>query len=169
MSLPTVPRDLVPVAASHYTSLTYDLPAGSTYNGVPVTGVLWAVSTYHDGATCSLHGPTGIVIPDSIPDWVPRPPAAWLALAADMAAEVGLAPEPLPVVAVPLNPSPESQTGPLLNPLPEAIRRLGFGRSKVYEEIAAGNLRVVKVGRRTLIAEAELQRYVQRLVEAGAA
>ena len=99
MSLPTVPRDLVPVAASHYTSLTYDLPAGSTYNGVPVTGVLWAVSTYHDGATCSLHGHTGIVIPDSIPDWVPRPPAAWLALAADMAAEVGLAPEPLPVVA----------------------------------------------------------------------
>lgn len=54
---------------------------------------------------------------------------------------------------------------PLLNPLPEAIRRLGFGRSKVYEEIAAGNLHVVKVGRRTLIAETELQRYVRQLTE----
>lgn len=55
---------------------------------------------------------------------------------------------------------------PLLNPLPEAIRRLGIGRSKVYEEIAAGNLRVVKIGRRTLIPETELQRYVGKLTEA---
>ena len=56
---------------------------------------------------------------------------------------------------------------PLLNTLPVAVRRLGLGRSKVYEEIAAGNLRVVKVGRRTLIAETELQRYVRNLTEAA--
>ena len=56
-------------------------------------------------------------------------------------------------------------TEPLLNPLPEAIRRLGIGRSKVYEEIASGNLHVVKIGRRTLIAETELQRYVRNLTE----
>ena len=56
---------------------------------------------------------------------------------------------------------------PLLNTMPEVVRRLGLGRSKVYEEIAAGNLRVVKVGRRTLIAETELQRYVRNLTEAA--
>ncbi len=68
-----------------------------------------------------------------------------------------------------LNSLPEdAPSGPLLNSLPDVIRRLGFGRSKVYEEIAAGNLQVVKVGRRTLVAETELRRYVRNLTGAAA-
>ncbi|MGB4777437.1 hypothetical protein [Microbacterium sp.] len=39
----------------------------------------------------------------------------------------------------------------------------GIGRSKLFEEIAAGRLRAVKIGRRTFIAHAELERYVAGL------
>jgi excisionase family DNA binding protein len=35
--------------------------------------------------------------------------------------------------------------------IPEAARRLGIGRSRVYEEIGRGTLRSLKVGRRRLI------------------
>ena len=52
---------------------------------------------------------------------------------------------------------------PLLHQLPEAFQRIGISRSKGYELIAQGELHAVKIGRRTLIAEDELQRYVQTL------
>lgn len=52
---------------------------------------------------------------------------------------------------------------PLLHQLPEAFQRIGIGRSKGYELIAQGELHAVRIGRRTLIAEDELQRYVQTL------
>lgn len=55
---------------------------------------------------------------------------------------------------------------PLLHQLPEAFRRIGVGRSKGYQLIAQGDLHAVKIGRRTLISEAELQRYVSILVGA---
>ena len=58
-------------------------------------------------------------------------------------------------------------TEPLLHQVPEAFRRIGIGRSKGYQLIAAGELHVVKIGRRTLIAETELQRYVRQLTEAA--
>ena len=35
--------------------------------------------------------------------------------------------------------------------VPEAVQITGVGRSRLYQEIAAGRLRSVKVGRRTLI------------------
>lgn len=54
----------------------------------------------------------------------------------------------------------------LLHPLPEAQDALGgMGRSTVYELIKAGEIAVVKVGRRTYIAHDELLRYVQALTE----
>ena len=55
----------------------------------------------------------------------------------------------------------------LLHSLPDACGRLGIGRSKLYELIAAGDLKVIKIGRRSLIAESELHRYVTKLTEAA--
>lgn len=107
MSLPTVPRELVPDdagvrATSQAIDLHLTVPDGSTYGGEPVTKVMWTLYYDHEVTLrCSLHGRDAMVAynPTPVPAWVPRPPAAWMALAADMAAEVGLAPEPLPVVA----------------------------------------------------------------------
>lgn len=60
---------------------------------------------------------------------------------------------------------------PLLHDEESARYMLGnVGRSKLFEEIQAGRLRAVKIGRRTFIAQAELERYVAALVaeaEAG--
>ena len=105
MSLPTVPRELVPDATSQAIDLHLAVPDGSTYGGEPVTKVMWTL--YHDHEVtlrCSLHNRDAMVAynPTSVPAWVPRPPAAWFTLAAAMAAEAGLTTEPvesLPVVA----------------------------------------------------------------------
>jgi excisionase family DNA binding protein len=54
----------------------------------------------------------------------------------------------------------------LLHPLPEAQDVLGgMGRSTFYELIKAGEIAVVKIGRRTYIAHDELERYVRALAE----
>lgn len=51
----------------------------------------------------------------------------------------------------------------LLHPLPEAIWSSGLGRSKFYELIAAGEIEVVKIGRRTLVPDESLRTFVARL------
>ena len=51
----------------------------------------------------------------------------------------------------------------LLHKLPDACEALGIGRSTLYELIADGTLATVKIGRRTLIAHDELERYVSTL------
>lgn len=51
----------------------------------------------------------------------------------------------------------------LLHPIPDAAEVLGIGRSTLYELIATGQIKVVKIGRRTLIAQDELERYVSDL------
>ena len=53
-----------------------------------------------------------------------------------------------------------------LNNIEAVVARLGLGRSKVYEELASGRLRSVKVGRRRLVSESALVEYIERL-EAG--
>jgi excisionase family DNA binding protein len=53
----------------------------------------------------------------------------------------------------------------LLYSLEDAWTTLGVGRSTLYELIAAGDIKAVKVGRRTLIRHDELERYVQDLPE----
>lgn len=53
----------------------------------------------------------------------------------------------------------------LLHPMPEAWQVLGIGRSKLYELTASGEIAVVKIGRRTLIAHDELERYVRSLTK----
>jgi excisionase family DNA binding protein len=49
---------------------------------------------------------------------------------------------------------------PLAHRIPEAAQRLGIGRTKLLEEVAAGRLEVVRVGRRVLITEGALRRYI---------
>lgn len=54
----------------------------------------------------------------------------------------------------------------LLHPIPEAADVLGgMSRSTLYERIAEGDIKSVKVGRRTYIAHDELVRYVRSLTE----
>lgn len=54
-------------------------------------------------------------------------------------------------------------TTPLMHTISGALSRVPLGRSKFYEEIAAGHINTVKVGRRTYVTEAELRRYVDSL------
>jgi excisionase family DNA binding protein len=63
-----------------------------------------------------------------------------------------------------------SSTPPILLPsdklafsIAAAARAADFGRSTLYEALAAGQLKAVKLGRRTLILRAELQRFLDAL------
>jgi excisionase family DNA binding protein len=49
----------------------------------------------------------------------------------------------------------------------ESAQVLGISRSKVYELIAAGDLKVIKLGSRTLILHSELVRFVRSLGARG--
>jgi excisionase family DNA binding protein len=51
--------------------------------------------------------------------------------------------------------------------VPEAGGILRLGRSKLYEEMAAGRLRTIKVGRATRIPAEWLQEYRELLIEEG--
>jgi hypothetical protein len=52
----------------------------------------------------------------------------------------------------------------LLYDLPDSSRVLGgMSRSTLFERIKAGEIKTVKVGKRTYIAHDELQRYVRSL------
>lgn len=60
-----------------------------------------------------------------------------------------------------------SPSGQLLIPIEESRRRLGnIGHTKFYAEVAAGRLKLVKIGRRAFTTPAELERYVAALQEA---
>lgn len=49
--------------------------------------------------------------------------------------------------------------------IPEFCAAVGIGRSRAYEEIKEGRLRVLKCGRRTLIAKEAVQRWLDRLAK----
>lgn len=57
---------------------------------------------------------------------------------------------------------------PLAHRVPEACRRLGIGRSALYELIKTGELRAIKIGKRTLIPETELQKIIAARLEIAA-
>lgn len=44
---------------------------------------------------------------------------------------------------------------------------LGLGKTRIYQLIAQHQLQVIKAGRRTLVSQAELERYVSTLPRAG--
>ena len=46
--------------------------------------------------------------------------------------------------------------------IPEAAAVLGIGRSAIYDELAAGRLRSVKVGRRRLIPAGAIGQYIEQ-------
>ena len=51
-------------------------------------------------------------------------------------------------------------TEPLAVPIPEAARLSGCGRSTLYSEIKSGNLKIRKVGRRTIVALDDLRAWL---------
>lgn len=51
-------------------------------------------------------------------------------------------------------------TEPLAVPILEAARLSGVGRSKLYQEISLGNLKVRKIGRRTIVAMDDLREWL---------
>src|SRR5262245_29415640 len=52
---------------------------------------------------------------------------------------------------------------PLAVPMPQVPRWLGISRSKIYEEIAAGRLKAVKCGSRTLVPYESGQTWLNNL------
>jgi excisionase family DNA binding protein len=54
-----------------------------------------------------------------------------------------------------------------LNSIKEVVVRTSLSRSTVYEEMASGRLRSVKVGSRRLITESDLIDYIESLVAAA--
>lgn len=51
----------------------------------------------------------------------------------------------------------------------EAKERLGVGTNTVYNLMNANELRFIKMGRRTLISENEIQAFIQRKLEEATA
>lgn len=48
----------------------------------------------------------------------------------------------------------------LLNSTKQSCDQLGFGNTKLYEEIAAGEILAIKVGGQTKIPQSEIDRYI---------
>lgn len=57
----------------------------------------------------------------------------------------------------------------LLHSISDAKRELSLGHTKISAEIRAGNLEARKIGRRTMITDEALRRYIKSLPIAGAA
>jgi len=56
-------------------------------------------------------------------------------------------------------------TTPLLHSIQSSTQILGIGRSSLYGLIAEGEICTVKIGRRTLIPDREIWRYVESLTK----
>ncbi len=49
--------------------------------------------------------------------------------------------------------------------IPEVQARLGIKRSKVYDLVASGELRIVKIGRAACVPAADVDAYITRLID----
>ena len=58
---------------------------------------------------------------------------------------------------------------PLANTINDSCRRLGIGRTLLYEIVKSGQIRTIKIGNRTLIPESELHRFVNAQLEKASA
>jgi hypothetical protein len=54
---------------------------------------------------------------------------------------------------------------PLAYPLPDFLKLAGIGRTKAYEEINAGRLKVRKNGNRTIVLAADARAWLEALPE----
>lgn len=63
----------------------------------------------------------------------------------------------------PAPPAAEEVPRPLVWSVQDAARQLGLSERQVWYHIKRGNLRALKNGGRTVVADAELQRYVAEL------
>ncbi len=54
----------------------------------------------------------------------------------------------------------QQMTEPLAVTIPEAARLCGIGRSTIYSQIKAGNLKVNKIGRRTIVPMQNLKGFL---------
>lgn len=61
-----------------------------------------------------------------------------------------------------------TEAAPLAHPVNAACHRLGVSRTTLYELIASGEIKPIKIFSRTLIPEQELQRYMASRMEAAA-
>jgi excisionase family DNA binding protein len=58
----------------------------------------------------------------------------------------------------------------LLHEIEDARKLLSLGRTKFYAEVNAGRLTIVKAGKKSLVPQSELDRYVEaKIAEAQAA
>ena len=57
---------------------------------------------------------------------------------------------------------PKTEMRPLAHQLPSAVRQTGISRSLLYQLIKRRELAVVKIGRRTLIADDDLRALIDR-------
>ena len=57
---------------------------------------------------------------------------------------------------------------PLAHSIPNACRRIGIGRTALYELVASGELKTIKFGSRTLVPESELKRLIDTRLGASA-
>jgi excisionase family DNA binding protein len=64
---------------------------------------------------------------------------------------------------------PKTETRPLAHQLPSAVRQTGISRSLLYQLIKRRELAVVKIGRRTLIADDDLRALIDRYRVGGGA
>jgi excisionase family DNA binding protein len=56
-------------------------------------------------------------------------------------------------------------TTPMLHSIQSSTQILGIGRSSLYSLIATGKICPVKIGRRTLIPDREIRRFIEQLIE----
>jgi excisionase family DNA binding protein len=59
----------------------------------------------------------------------------------------------------------QSPSIPLAWQIDPACNRAGIGRTMMYQLIKQGEIRVIKVGRRTLVPESELQEWLARKMQ----
>lgn len=58
---------------------------------------------------------------------------------------------------------PNEQTTPIVYTVEQAMKALGVGKSKLYEELNAGRIKAKKSGHRTLIPHASIQEWLANL------
>ena len=56
---------------------------------------------------------------------------------------------------------PTLPTVPLAHPLAQAAERLGIGKTTLYKLIDAQQIRPIKIGKRIVVPESELKRYIR--------